>query len=201
MKDLFILVADKNAEFALKGGLVRHEALGIRPIQFEIRSHAGRDGGARTTGPKLLALQRRQFRHGLLLFDFEGCGTDQHNAISVENELDARLRHHWSDAAKAIVIEPELDAWVWGSDNAMGELIGWKTGKRIREWLLDQGFALDANGKPLRPKEAFEAVLRQARQQRSSAIYKEITSRISMSSCKDSAFIRLRIQLQTWFSI
>ena len=54
MKDLFILVADKNAEYALKGALARPEALGIRPIEFEIRTHPGRDGGTRKTGPELL---------------------------------------------------------------------------------------------------------------------------------------------------
>jgi hypothetical protein len=34
MKDLVLLVADKNAQFVLKGALLRPEALGIRRIEF-----------------------------------------------------------------------------------------------------------------------------------------------------------------------
>ena len=41
MKDLVILVADKNAQFALKGALGRPEALGIGPIEYELSSTPG----------------------------------------------------------------------------------------------------------------------------------------------------------------
>jgi hypothetical protein len=201
MKDLFILVADKNAEFALKGALARPKALGIRPIQFEIRPHVGRDGGARKTGPELLALQRRQFRHGLLLLDFEGCGTDLPDATELEGQLDARLADHWKKAAKAIVIAPELDVWVWGSDYAIEAVIDWPGESSIRDWLRDHGFEFDANDKPVRPKEAFEAALSLPRLPRSSALYQQIAARISLANCKDEAFLRLRRQLQAWFPI
>jgi hypothetical protein len=117
MKDLVLLVADKNAQFALKGALGRPEALAIRSIEFEFRVHPGRDGGARRTGPEVLALERRRFKHALLVLDFEGSGTDSPNAKGLEEQLDERLKTQWKEKAKAIVIEPELDAWVWGSDN------------------------------------------------------------------------------------
>jgi hypothetical protein len=199
MKDLFILVADKNAEFALKGALARHEALGIRPIQFEIRPHVGRDGGARTTGTELLALQRRQYHHALLVLDFEGSGTDKPNALSLEKELDSKLAKHWNEAAKSIVIEPELDIWVWGSDNAVENAIGWPPGKAVREWLREKGFAFDENEKPVDPKRAIEAALSIPNQPRSSALYRHIASSISLARCKDAAFIRLKQHLQEWF--
>ncbi len=64
------MVADKNAQFALKGALARPKALGIRRIEFEFRVHPGRDGGARKSGPEVLALERRRFKHGLLVLDF-----------------------------------------------------------------------------------------------------------------------------------
>jgi hypothetical protein len=201
MKDLFILVADKNAEYALKGALARHQALGIRPIQFEIRTHVGRDGGARKSGAEVLALQRNQYRHGLLVLDFEGCGTDLQNAALLEAELDSKLTAKWANAAaKAIVIEPELDIWVWGSDNAIEAAIDWPAGKKIRDWLREQGFAFDANEKPIRPKEALEAALSIPKQPRSSALYQHIASSISLARCSDEAFIRLRTKLREWFS-
>ena len=199
MKDLVLLVADKNAQFALKGALGRPEALGIRPVEFEFLVHPGRDGGTRRTGPEVLALERRRFQHALLVLDFEGCGTDLPNAAALEAQLDARLSVRWNDAAKSIVIEPELDVWVWGADNAVGEAIQWTAGKSVREWLRERGFTFEANGKPTRPKEALEAALRVPAFPRSSALYQTIAEKISLRRCGDEAFIRLRRQLVQWF--
>jgi hypothetical protein len=200
MKDLVLLVADKNAHFALKGALGRPEALGIRPIEFEFRVHPGRDGGTRGTGPEMLALERRRFKHALLVLDFEGCGTDLPNATALEAQLDGRLSTHWKEAAKSIVIEPELDVWVWGADNAVEAVIEWRAGKSVREWLREQGFAFEANEKPTRPKEALEAALRIPGLPRSSALYQTIAEKISLRRCGDEAFIRLRKQLLEWFA-
>ncbi|MHB1309021.1 MAG: hypothetical protein ACYC23_18240 [Limisphaerales bacterium] len=160
MQDLVLLVADKNAHFALKGALGRPEALGIRRINFEFRVHPGRDGGGRKTGPELLALERRRFHHALLVLDFEGCGTDLPNATALEAQLDTRLFAHWKEAARSIVIEPELDVWIWGSNNAVEQAIGWPAGKGLREWLNQNGFTFEGNAKPTRPKESLEAALR-----------------------------------------
>ncbi len=199
MKDLVLLVADKNAHFALKGALGRPEALGIRPIEFEFRVHPGRDGGTRRTGPEMLALERRRFKHALLVLDFEGCGTDLPNATELEAQLDGRLSTHWKEAAKSIVIEPELDVWVWGADNAVEAVIEWPAGKSVREWLRERGFTFEANEKPTRPKEALEAALRIPGLPRSSALYQTIAEKISLRRCGDEAFIRLRKQLFEWF--
>jgi hypothetical protein len=200
MKDLVLLMADKNAHFALKGALGRPEALGIRPIEFEFRVHPGRDGGTRRTGPEMLALEQRRFKHALLVLDFEGCGTDLPNATALEAQLDGRLSTHWKEAAKSIVIEPELDVWVWGADNAVEAVIEWPAGKRVREWLREQGFTFEATEKPTRPKEALEAALRIPGLPRSSALYQAIAEKISLRRCGDEAFIRLRKQLLAWFA-
>lgn len=176
MKDLVLLVADKNTQFALKGALGRPEALGIRPITFEFRVHPGRDGGTRKTGPDVLALERRRFEQGLLVLDFEGSGTDLPNAKALEAQLDGRLSAHWNAAAKSIVIEPELDVWVWGADNAVEAALEWPAGKSVRGWLREQGFTFEANEKPTRPKEALEAALRMPdlSRPRSSTLYQTI---------------------------
>ena len=199
MTDLVVLVADKNAQFALKGALCRPEALGIRPVQLEFRVHPGRDGGARTSGPEVLALERRRFKHALLVLDFEGCGSELPNAKALEAELDGRLSIQWQGTGKAIVIEPELDVWVWGADNAVETAIQWPAGERVREWCRGRGFAFEPNGKPTRPKEALEAALRIPGLPRSSALYQKIAEKISLRHCGDEAFIRLRKQLAEWF--
>jgi hypothetical protein len=199
MKDLVLLVADKNAHFALKGALGRPEALGVRPVDFEFFVHPGRDGGVRKFGPEMLALNRRRFRHAFLILDFEGSGTNQQNGMLLEEELDKRLFTTWRGAAKAIVIEPELDVWIWGGDNAVETAIDWPAGQGVRDWLRKRGFAFEENGKPTRPKEALEEALKKPGLPRSSYLYQSIAEKISLRRCNDGAFLRLRGQLNEWF--
>ena len=199
MKDLALLVADKNMDFAMKGVLARPEALGIRAVEYEIRSHVHHDGGVRTTGPETLALLRGQFDHGILMLDWEGSGTDLTTAIGLEQELDSRLAPVWHSQAKSIVIEPELDSWMWGSDKILGQILGWSDQQGIRDWLRDREYQFDENEKPARPKEALEELVRKLNRPRSSAIYEQITGKISLSRCIDPAFRRLKDVLRSWF--
>lgn len=198
MKDLILLVADKSMERTLQGGLERPQSLGIRPITFDFRQHPGRDGGTRTSGAQILALERNRFSHALLVLDHEGSGTEQ-VPLELENTLNSQLAGTWGERAKAIVIAPELDAWMWGSDNKLAELLHWPFPESIREWLAKRGFEFQPNGKPLRPKEALEAIFPACRMPRSSAIYQKIATNISLTRCEDPAFHRLKAQLQFWF--
>ena len=199
MKDLALLVADKNMDFAMRGILNRHKALGIRSVSYEIRQHVNRDGGVRTTGPETLALLRQQFRHGIVMLDWEGSGSKAKIAISLEQELDARLERTWGDRAKAIVIEPELDVWIWGSDNALVKILEWSEDQGIREWLTGRGYAFDGSQKPMRPKKALNELMVWLNHPRSSVLYERITGKISLTQCVDPAFRRLRSILQSWF--
>ena len=200
MKDLTLIVADKNMHFALKGALARPAALGIRPISVEFSVHPNRDGGMRSTGPELLALKRRTARYGLLVLDREGCGVEKDDADGLETELMERMKPVWGTAAAALVIEPEVDIWMWGADNALKTVLGWDHTPSIREWITTKGYILDANGKPVRPKEALDAILRELAVPRSAALYEELASKLSLKRCADPAFVRLRTILHKWFS-
>jgi hypothetical protein len=200
MKDLVVLVADKNMHYALRGALARPEAMGIRQVATEFRTHIGRDGGMRTTGAELLARERNRFAHALLVFDLEGSGaSEEQTAEGLERMLDEQLQAQWGQHAKAIVIAPELDIWLWGADNSLQDCLHWPLDETIRAWLQNKGFVFNAQGKPERPKEALEAMVRTHRQPRSSALYEKITGRISLRRCSDPAFCRLRDALRSWF--
>lgn len=199
MQDLVVLVADKNIQFALRGALGRPQALGIRAMTHEFRTHMGRDGGVRATGVEVLAPEASRFRHALMVFDFEGCGQEHKDLLALEAELDSQLRLVWGARAKAIIISPEVDIWLWGADVVLREALFWPQHGSIREWLLAKGFEFNADNKPLRPKEALDAMRLVHKRPRSSALYEKITSRISLQNCTDTAFRRLRAQLKLWF--
>jgi hypothetical protein len=199
MKDLVILVADKNMEYAMRGGLSRNRSLKIRQIEPDIKVHPNRDGGVRTTGSQLLRSYAKTHQHALLLMDFEGCGVEAEGVDTIERGLDERLAQNWGDRAKAIVIAPELEVWMWGGDNSIEQKIGWNQDVHIRDWLRTKGYVLSSSGKPERPKEAFELVLRVCKQPRSSDWYETVAKSISMEKCADAKFAQLRDILQRWF--
>lgn len=201
MDDLILLVADKNMRFSLQGALSRPDALNIRVVSFKILVHSSKDSGCRTTGSQLLALERRHYSHALLVMDFDGSGTNKSNGVELEDELDRQLAISWGASAKAIVIEPELDVWLWGSDNALSQVLGHPHNSAIRPWLQERGFSFSAAGKPHQPKEAMEFLLRELRKPRSSDTYEKIAGKISLKRCLDPAFLRLRDTLRGWFPV
>ncbi len=198
MRDLLLLVADKNAEFAVRGALERPAALGVRGVTYEVIVDPSRDGGVRTRGPEILRVRRTSFDHAVMMFDHEGCGTQQ-SALDLERVLNSRLDVTWAGNAKAIVVEPEVDAWIWGADTHVQHVTEWDQTVSVRQWLRGQGFSFNSQGKPERPKEALEAVLKCTNVARSSALYKKLTARTTLSRCSDPAFVRLRAALQSWF--
>ncbi len=201
MQDLVVLVADKNMQFALQGVLARPQALGIRPVTYVFRPHMGRDGGVRSTGAELLASEARRFRHALMVLDFHGCGREDESPLMLEATLDLDLQAAWGERAKALVIVPEVDVWLWGADNALRESLDWSQNTPIRDWLRVRGFEFGIDGKPRMPKEAMQLICREQKRPRSSALYERITKRISLKHCTDPAFGRLRGQLSAWFRV
>ena len=147
---------------------------------------------------EILRVERRYWKHAVLILDYEGSGAGV-AAPDLEIDLDAALSRDWGTDAKAIVVEPEIDAWMWGAETRLREVVRWKFPEGIREWLAEMSFAFDPPGKPLRPKEALEAVFRRARLPRSAANYEELAKRVSLIRCQDPAFGRLRDTLRGWF--
>jgi len=199
MQDLLLVVPDKNTHFALRGALARPEALGTRTITHRFDVHPHRDSGVRITGAAMANLQRAQFSHALLIFDHEGCGDEGKTPGELEAELEGKLRPVWDDAGRVVVIHPEVDVWLWGGDNTLAEVLRWPLSQGIRPWLTEREWKFDERGKPRRPKEAFEKLREVHGIPRSSSLYEEIASRLSLRRCADASFQRLREILCDWF--
>lgn len=198
-RDLVILVADKNMEFSISGVLTRFESLDIRPIDYVIFTHPERDPACLHKAGAFLATHRNRCAHALVVFDREGCGRDE-DRTTLERTVEQRLAASgWGDRAAAVVINPELENWVWSDSPEVDRVLGWAGQLQpVRTWLREQGF-LAGTGKPERPKEAMEAALRVARKPRSSALFGELSRRVSLARCADPAFLKLRAVLSGWF--
>ena len=204
MKDIVVLSADKNMEHTIKGLISRPQALGIRPVMADVVVHPRHDPGCAIEGVDFLSGFSEQYRHGLLIFDYEGSGRE--NKLSLD-ELQSLLnndlnRSPWQDRAKAIVLYPELEAWIWSVSQHMDDVAGWRNrNPSLRRWLVEQGWLQDGTVKPSRPKEAFEAALREVKKRRSSSLYQQIAERVSLENCADAAFREFKETLQGWFPL
>ena len=202
MKELVVLAADKDLQFALEGLLARSEALGIRPIEKDIFVEPEHDPGCALRGVEFLRPFANQYRHGLLIFDHEGSGREGHARKQLQDDLNRAFAGFWGEhRACAIVIAPELEAWVWSTSPHVAEIAGWGSRHtKLRRWLVQQRWLGRDEIKPARPKEAFQATLRQARHPRSASLYRQLAERVSLQDCEDEAFREFRDVLRTWFS-
>lgn len=201
MKDLVALVADKDIEHTLAGLLTRPRALGIRPIQFDVFVHPEHDPGCALRGVSFLSNFAEQYGHGLLMFDHEGSGRESILVTELRESLDGDfVASPWGERARAIVLSPELEAWVWSDSPHVDDVAGWGERRpQLRRWLVDQGWLDRKSVKPRRPKEAFQAALRAAGTARSASLYERLAERVSVQQCTDSSFREFRSTLQAWF--
>ncbi|MEW6072957.1 MAG: hypothetical protein AB1726_10260 [Planctomycetota bacterium] len=200
-KDLIALVADKNMEFALRALLSRAASLEIRPVTADVYVHPERDAGCLLRAHEFCRPFIDRYSHSLVMFDREGCGRGQESRRELEQRTEALLSNFgWEGRSATVVIDPELEAWVWSSSPHVASALGWQ-GRRpgLREWLERVDLWADAEAKPHRPKHALERALWAVRRPRSSALYAEIAGKVRLGDCQDLAFGKLRDTLASWF--
>ena len=202
-KDLIALVADKDMQHALSGLLrERGPALGVRSITFDVMVHSQHDPACALRGVSFLENYAYDYHHGLLLFDHEGSGRESMRPEELQNALDQEfVDSPWHDRAKAIVVDPELEAWVWSRSPHVAAVAGWSNRRSpsLREWLASRGLLHHGDLKPRRPKEAFHAALREAGVSRSASLYEQLAQRVSLENCHDRSFGELKATLRKWF--
>ncbi len=201
MLDLVALVPDKDMEFALSGLLPRHDALGIRPVSCEIIVHWEHDPGCRLHCREMLQAKVRTHAHALVMFDRHGCGGDATPCDVLEREVEGRLAASgWQGRAGVVVIDPELETWVWSQSPHVARVLGWE-GRvpSLADWLRARGYLAPGAVKPRDPKQAMEEALRVVRKPRSSALYRDLAECVSLARCTDRAFLRLKDVLSGWF--
>jgi hypothetical protein len=113
----------------------------------------------------------------------------------MEADLEKRLQGAgWADAI-AVVLDPELEVWVWSRSPHVAPTLGLTTDELT---MILARFSPNSQGKPEHPKEAMIAALRQGRRPHSPRIFQELAEKVSLTA-NERAFDRLRTALQNWF--
>ncbi len=198
MKDLVVLVADKNTEMVLRTLLSKRQVpLGIRAVSFDIFVHPRRDPGMYQSAADFLRSLQTGYHYALIVFDREGCGADG-NRQEIQNKVQDDLnRSDWRGRSAVVVIDPELEAWVFSGSSHVVQVLANGDQHTFEEVVRQHGG--DVNHKPDRPKEAVEVLLKRCRKPRSSALYGELAEKVSLMQCSDPSFSNLRDILQEWF--
>ena len=159
--------------------------------------------GTYTTGEELMRPFQKTHRHAVLMLDAQWDGSP--GAAAIRTDLSNRiLVTGWpADAFKVIVIEPELEAWIWQRNQRLATALKFgsvaEMVKAVHDAKVDWP---NGQAKPSRPKEALEAVATRKRKiGYSSALHRAITTTISLAGCRDNAFLELRQTLQRWFPL
>lgn len=203
-KELVVLVADKDARMAVEQLLLRHRSLQIRRLeraQFDVFVHTEHDPGCLKNGIEFLRPYVHRYRYALVLFDREGCGSSEAPA-KLERAVEQSLaRNGWPGRSAAVVIDPELEIWVWANSSRVAEALGWQQHgwSALRQWLEKQGLWSQGQAKPPAPKKAMQQALRKVGKPWSAAIFKQLAARVGLRRCTDPAFLKLRKVLQSWF--
>jgi hypothetical protein len=200
-RDLIVLAADKDAEMSLRGICSRHESLDIRPIDTEFIVHREHDPGCLLSSERYLRQYVVTHRYAIVVFDHDGCGHEETPCDELENRVqDALEKNGWRDRSVVIVLDPELETWVWSDSPEVDVQLGWAGHQPgLRAWLEEKNLLLPNQAKPTRPKEAMQRALYEVRKPWSSAIHRRLAEHVSFRRCTDPAFEKLVATLQGWF--
>ncbi len=197
--NLVLLAADKTIDTGVTRAFARSPSLGCTTFTFRSFVHPDRDPGCYRRAAEFLTVLTDQYQYAVVIFDREGSGATK-GREDIETEVETRLAASgWNDRARCVVVDPEIENWVWTASRHVADCMRWSANIEPREWLATHGLWPKEAAKPPRPKEALQAVLRETGQPRSSALYGELAQRVSLTRCSDPAFLKLRDLLMTWF--
>lgn len=210
MNDLLFFVADKNMAAAVGGLLEReqiHLIVGCAQFAFDARrdikvAEGQNDPGLYTRANELLRPLAAEYAHAIVIVDEEWDGSP--GAVAIEQKLRAHLDDvGWTaDDSLGLCVRPEADVWLWSSSPHSAKALGWSSWDVLRPRLEQQGLLAAGRAKPARPKEAAEWALHNSpgkKVPRSSALYRQVSSQVSVQRCEDDALIRLLNALRAWF--
>ncbi len=200
--DLVVVVADGGIEQAVRGVLARHQSIGIRPLRgVEFPKLHKLDEGAYSSGHEIASLYRDTHEHAMIIFDFAWEGRPRNNPADMIRDVENKLRPTWGDKGRCVVIDPELEVWVWSDSPHVASALGWRTMPELRGWLESNHVWKQDEIKPGDPKAAYELAIREKKVQKSNATFRHLAEKVSLRRCSDPSFLMLLQILGSWFPV
>lgn len=207
MRDCIFLVADSNMRACIEGFLGRPEyAKRLRTGLFAfdaqkdlIVDEGGSDPGVYRRAHELLKSYRATHSHAVVILDNQWDGSP--GAVQIGASIRENLENAgWpAEAIAVIVIDPELEAWFWQDSVHIERAVAHVGPPTLRAKCEQDGTWPADRPKPTDPKQLLETMLRRANRPRSSSVYREVTSVVTVRSCEDPAFQLLCEHLRRWF--
>ena len=201
MKDLIVLAADKSMKLVVDA-LLGRAVLKLRTISFDTVTHPENDPGVRLRAHNFLRSQLRNYHYAVAVCDRSGSGGERLARRGIEERIENGLRANgWDHRAIAIVIDPELENWMWGDWDATSDALRWADTKSVRDWVIEQQLLSSGHAKPSDPKNALQCAAKYSGKRWSSSIHQQIAAQARIDGCTDPAFLKLRSALQDWFPL
>jgi hypothetical protein len=202
--DLVVLAADKHIKPVISALLDRWKDLRCRKPKFLIKRHPNSDPGCFNDAHSYLRPFLKLCERCLVVFDKEfdrSRKMEKSSREDLELIVEKRLAANgWNDRAAVVVIDPELEQWVWSPSSHVDKCLGWEgRSPDLRSWLKKEGMWRDEDEKPARPKEALDKAVHHVGQVRSAAVYGNLAAKVEINGCSDPSFKKLLSVLRTWF--
>lgn len=209
MRDLVILTADSTMTHVLRAFFKRdrfEQSLGCGKIDLDPETEIFHvpgftDGGLHTHAHQLLRPYLSTHRYAMVLLDRQFGGEQPAEIVQQDIQLNLR-RNGWNDdrhEAVVIVIDPELEVWLWQDSPHVERAIRAPIG--LRERLRGEGAWPENHQKPLNPKETLRRQIAANHAGTTFSAYSLIAATVSPRRCQDPSFQCFRDQLRAWFPV
>lgn len=213
-KDLVVLGADDDwlavvrTVFTERAASLGIKQLNIAPADFI--KDVWHDSSPAANAVTLLRKFQKTHHRALVIRDLEGSGCEAEGAASLEETISqALVQSGWArERVCTIVIEPELEIWLRFQSSHLEQMLQTKSkdqksssqiifAKKLAE-IADKNGGM-TEGKPSRPKEVFEGLLRTYRVPWSSSLFEHLAQKESLKTCVTPSFNRLLSVVRDWF--
>ncbi|MFZ4616679.1 MAG: methylation-associated defense system protein MAD4 [Rectinemataceae bacterium] len=181
-----------------------HRSLRCAPFNFETEQDlkiaiGQNDPGLFLRAAELLSPRLGQYRHAVVMLDaeWEGAPPAEEQRMKIEAALH---RAGWPvGSIAAIVVEPEIDAWLWTGKIHTSRALNWESYEELERFLVARRMIEPGEQKPGRPKEAAELALREKGKPRSAAIYRQVAEHASIERNCDEPGLRYLVETMRWW--
>lgn len=201
MIDLLLYCADSDMRFSLDTILTnRRESLNIKHIKYKIIVDQLHDSSIVKKDSNYFSLLKNQTNAQklLVILDNEWDGSPGKNKIKDRILSNLQLSIWQKGDYEVIVIDPELEIWVWSNYQSFANSIN--RGINIVENTARR-LGWDGVNKPKNPKFVYEELLRSLDISKSSSVFTDIAQFISLNRCSDESFQLFKNTLKSWFPI